>query len=418
MPTTAPDCAKRSSCYAYDASKKQCCASLYIPGGWDYYGYVNSECDPGSRTACGSIFGFNAGMDCPQGTTWNAALARCTNAYLVAGYTNKSGGLGAPDLYPGCETAFIGGEGCTSLFGPANPCHDDPAFPSSKFDGCECACQDGSRPCPTNAPYRWSDGCCYSQAEGRSVCPDLWTDPGRSGACAPPCYTPDCPSPYVWDPDLGLCVFPPPSVSLLTGPSTLHDIANQYFTAYCETNRVKIARAANGRPPFQLRTEVTPINATRQDAEPSLALDWRQRLTVVFTRKILSPASYTVYSTYSDDDAETWSTPVVIFSNARHPTQMVIPSCGCYVVAAFNPATNTILVRRQYPGDPALSGPFTIQVKAGGSLTNLLVSDDSFSLSTEYGAAERTLLSARKNGDSAPSWFVSTDDCETFVQVA
>ena len=159
------------------------------------------------------------------------------------------------------------------------------------------------------------------------------------------------------------------------------------------------------------------ITAQSGDESPSLAEDARGLLYCLFHR----PSQGAMLSR-SDDDGDTWGTPVLAISGGAHPA---MASCEGRTLCAAVTTTGTApnLVRHitavyRGPGDPLFGTPYTFRFSAaGGTLTPLSVADDCFSIVFTDENAGRMGMHVLLSGEGLTSDWWSADNGETWTRI-
>ncbi len=189
-----------------------------------------------------------------------------------------------------------------------------------------------------------------------------------------------------------------------------------YRTDILSDDTVRLQRAQFNTPPFEMDSQPT---TTTTCTHPRAFKDFTTKtLYVVYTRE--NPVgTIRVNTVYSNDDGETWSSPVAAFTgNAKYGTGNCSVN-GEVVVAAFKPNAGTsgpgkIAVRLQRSGEVAFAAEFFVKNSVGSDIT---FADDTFHIFPVQDGGRGWILVAKMDGDSAPSEWYATDDLATWTKV-
>ena len=211
--------------------------------------------------------------------------------------------------------------------------------------------------------------------------------------------------------------------NLVTADNTLHVVAHHldafgylaglsYYANYAGHPRV-----ANG---WDINNVIVTRNAN--DDNPSLGMDNSGRLHLVYDTQS-SPGTTTTprvavsYETYSDDDGQTWSTPVEMnIPKGMFPRVYVSPEGTIYRAAYVDDGTGqnsgVIQGQIQYPGDTVPSAPFIFQKynAATSALIPISVQQGAFSIDMERDGSGRWILTCLEADLATPSEYLSADD--------
>lgn len=211
------------------------------------------------------------------------------------------------------------------------------------------------------------------------------------------------------------CSFRVPKVESLAfvQPWNLEHESGQYHAAAMHVdNGIVYWRSDFAVPlPWALSANLRVVTTNALDANPRIAIDYRERITMVWERT--NPIGPTIDSwwAYSDDDGATWGGEAVAIAGGTHPTIATSPD-GTTILAAY--VTGTIQVMRRFAGDLAFSAAAVIKDAGGADIT---AEDEQFHLSHAYEGPARWLLHMRVHGETSTSHWESGDDCLSWTRV-
>jgi hypothetical protein len=166
-------------------------------------------------------------------------------------------------------------------------------------------------------------------------------------------------------------------------------------------------RAHVAGPPFAWDLQVTTVGDVTYPY--SYVLGWG-RSHVLYER-----AGPNAWLIASDDEGETWGTPVLILSAATRPFGAVCPFTGLEVVAGYK--AGTIVAKRRESGDlDGTFGPEYTFKLAGG--VDLQVEQDTFAFYVGHEGPSRWFLHCRPLGEGGTATYWSGDDTETWTRIA
>lgn len=196
-------------------------------------------------------------------------------------------------------------------------------------------------------------------------------------------------------------------VIVTQGPSALYPRNYEhkfgsYYETFVKNGDVRFRRSFYASPPFAWEVVVT---ATTGCSYPwAYVLPWR-RIVLQFVR------AGSVEVSYSDDEGETWSTPVAGITGGTKPFGAVSPFDGTELQSAFVTASGKIQALRRYAGAAAYETPFFFKDNAG---VDLLFEDDTHSYHWAYEGPARLIGHFHIQGEGATSTWWSADESETW----
>jgi hypothetical protein len=206
--------------------------------------------------------------------------------------------------------------------------------------------------------------------------------------------------------------------AVVTGPITscgwnLIQSDSSYHSVYCKQGDV-YQRTYSGSVPRQAsptnREFEARVTVTGDCSEPRIAYDTRGTLFCLYTRT--ASANNDVWQANSWDDGRTWRDFAVAFTGGKHPT-ISVGTDGAVVRAAY--VSGKIAATRQDPGVVYASAEsFNLKDNTG---TDLSVADDSFHLVPGLRADAPWLLIVTIFGETAPSDWISGDDCRQWTRL-
>ncbi len=156
-------------------------------------------------------------------------------------------------------------------------------------------------------------------------------------------------------------------------------------------------------PPFAVDVAVTADTA---DRSPRMVRDGDNRIILTWLRFA------DVLEVFSDDDGETWSEPLTVFTGATQTTINVDEATGLVLRGAL--ISNEVVVSRQYPGDaaPGVEIPATVYPGA----PPLELDDAGFHFSMAHEGPARWVLTGVAGGEVVN--YASADDGATWELLA
>ena len=158
------------------------------------------------------------------------------------------------------------------------------------------------------------------------------------------------------------------------------------------------------------------VTSAVNDNTPSLAEDARGLLYCLFNR----PAQGAMI-TRSDDDGDTWNTPVMAIPGGARP---VLVSSEGHMICAAMTTTGTapnlihhITAVYRGPGDAVFGTPYPFQFLSGGTFAPLSVADDSIGMAFTDEGAGRLGLHVLMAGESTTSDWWSADNGATWTRI-
>jgi hypothetical protein len=199
------------------------------------------------------------------------------------------------------------------------------------------------------------------------------------------------------------------AVIVSQGPSALwprnyQDKFGSYYETFVKNGDVRFRRSFYASPPFAWEVQVTTGGSCA--APWAYILPWR-RIVLQFER------AGSIEVCYSDDDGETFTTPVPGISGATKPFGAVSPFDGTELQSAWVTASGKIQALRRYAGAAAYETPFFFKDSAG---VDLVFEDDTHSYFWGYEGASRLIGHFHIDGESATSTWWSGDDGETWTR--
>jgi hypothetical protein len=175
------------------------------------------------------------------------------------------------------------------------------------------------------------------------------------------------------------------------GPTNIVLPLGTYLRAHIDAGNI-IVKRAEILPPFTMTATALGDGSA---ADPVFFYDTHWRPHLLVTR------GADVHELYSDDDGETWSTPVAVIAGGKYPDAIPDPLSGTILRAALVGAN--IKGTLQEAGAATAGALFTFVDDSGNPLN---CADDKFSLAWGRDGSERLLLTVTISGDAAPSdWF-------------
>lgn len=187
-------------------------------------------------------------------------------------------------------------------------------------------------------------------------------------------------------------------------PRNFQDRFGSYYEVFVRNGDVRARRSFYASPTFAWEVVVTSGGGC---SYPWMyLLPWR-RAVLLFER------AGSVEVAYSDDDAETWSTPVAGIAAAGKPFGAVSPFDGTELQSAWVTASGKIQALRRYAGAAAYETPFFFKDDAG---VDLVFEDDTHSYHWAYEGSARLIGHFHIDGESATATFWSSDDGQTWTR--
>lgn len=308
---------------------------------------------------------------CPPGKTWDYGSCSCVTP--------------PPPPPPPCADALHCTLNTTTNSWDCDPIPDCPLGESWDEDTCACkGCDPG---------YCW----CIGSGSCVPCAPPLchtelhcaWNMDDCTWHCDDPTAPGYCPAGESWSYSSCACV------TTCDGLSTLHDKEGRYYRASPESSGIQVYRAQFDVPPFVLATAAT---ADGSDCDPTLFLDERQRLHLIFHR------DPDVLETVSADFSKHWSTPVTLFTGASRPRGRTHPRNRLRIRAAYK--SGHLVGRKEQPNG-SLGAEFTFLDTAGSPLA---VDDASWDFSpSPVGPKALWVLEVAQSG--ATHTYRSQDNC-------
>lgn len=191
-----------------------------------------------------------------------------------------------------------------------------------------------------------------------------------------------------------------------TWPRNYEERFGSYYETFVQSGDVRARRSYYASPPFAWEVQVTSSGDT---SYPWMyLLPWR-RAVLLYTK-----AGADTWITTSDDDAETWETPVLSIAGGTKAYGAVSPFDGTEIIAAFIAATGKIGMRRRYAGAATWEAQVNLKDDAG---VDLFFADDTFAFWQGYEGPARWLFHGRIQGETATSTWWSADEMTTLTRV-